>query len=303
MIANRFATEHYGYNDQNGNTQLQISNTSPKPIRSIKKPRHPDSPRDFLANRVSFYMDDVLASSNDDVDNSSFDLRYQQSIKRSQNPRNLLARERSFRVGDRKPVRVYRHSSDVCPSSRPAKLQRKRSSNGSRRQPGRRGSYGGTIERTDSRSILRSASYRSTGSGSGKPRRQDSGSMNGGSKRASTRRGSSPYQTESSFKLPHKKLPPKERRRRIVVLMVVSTFLFLVACSVLVVVVTLTHSSFHRNAYYLPDTAEHLYPRNNYTVRKETEEMVNAINRDEEGEYNDTVIGVAAGSSPLPPGL
>ncbi|XP_069674819.1 uncharacterized protein [Periplaneta americana] len=38
-------------------------------------------------------------------------------------------------------------------------------------------------------------------------------------------------------------------------------------------------------------------------VRKETEEMVNAINRDEEGEYNDTVIGVAAGSSPLPPGL
>jgi hypothetical protein len=65
--------------------------------------------------------------------------------------------------------------------------------------------------------------------------------------------------------MPHKELHPKERRRRIVVLMVVITFLFLVACSVLAVVVTLTHSSFHRNSYFLPGTADHLYPRMNST--------------------------------------
>jgi hypothetical protein len=39
------------------------------------------------------------------------------------------------------------------------------------------------------------------------------------------------------------------------------------------------------------------------TVRKETEEMVNAINREEGGEYNDTATGVAMGSSPMPLGL
>jgi hypothetical protein len=39
------------------------------------------------------------------------------------------------------------------------------------------------------------------------------------------------------------------------------------------------------------------------TVRKETEEMVNAINREEGNEHNDTATGFAAGSSPMPLGL
>jgi hypothetical protein len=65
--------------------------------------------------------------------------------------------------------------------------------------------------------------------------------------------------------MPHKDLHPKERRRRIVVLVVVITFLFLVACSVLAVVVTLTHSSFHRNAYFLPGTKDQPRPRANST--------------------------------------
>jgi hypothetical protein len=39
------------------------------------------------------------------------------------------------------------------------------------------------------------------------------------------------------------------------------------------------------------------------TVRKETEEMVNAINREEGSEHNDTATGFAAGSSPMPLGL
>jgi hypothetical protein len=34
----------------------------------------------------------------------------------------------------------------------------------------------------------------------------------------------------------------------------------------LAVVVTLTHSSFHRNSYYLPGTQDHLHPRTNYTA-------------------------------------
>jgi len=38
-------------------------------------------------------------------------------------------------------------------------------------------------------------------------------------------------------------------------------------------------------------------------VRKETEEMVNAINRVEGNEYNDTATGFAAGSSPTPLGF
>jgi len=38
-------------------------------------------------------------------------------------------------------------------------------------------------------------------------------------------------------------------------------------------------------------------------VRKETEEMVNAINRVEGSEHNDTATGFAAGSSPTPLGF
>lgn len=243
---------------------LQTNDSSQRPIRGSKRQKHPDSPRDFLANRVSFYMDDVLPSSNDEADGSALDLRYKQSIKRLHHPRILMTRERSFRVGDRKPVRLSRHASDVCPSTNPYRLQRNRSINSKRGPPRRRGSYGGSIERPNSRTIVRSLSYRSTGSGNGKIRR-DSSSMDGGSKRSSTRRESCHLNRSSSFKMPHKELHPKERRRRIVVLMVIITFLFLVACSVLAVVVTLTHSSFHRNSYYLPEATQHFYPRTNYT--------------------------------------
>ncbi|PSN49626.1 hypothetical protein C0J52_12844 [Blattella germanica] len=297
MITNRFAEEFDEAIDQDECCRLQVSNSSLKPASGSKRSRNSDSPRDFLANRVSFYMDDVLASSIDDVEGSAPDLRYQQNAKKSNLHRSLMTRERSFRMAERKPVRLARHTSDVCPGSRPQKLQRKRSANGSRRQNSRRGSYGGTVEKSDSRTMLRTGSYRSNGSGSGKMRRQDSNSTGGGSKRSSNRKVLGNDHHESGIKLPYKDLPPKERRRRIVVLMVVSTFLFLVVCSVLAVVVTLTHSSFNRNAYYLPDTAEHLYPRINYSeksnfmfrnLRKENEEMVNAISRNEPDAYNDT---------------
>ena len=244
---------------------LQTHDSSPRPITGSKRQKNPDSPRDFLANRVSFYMDDVLPSSNDEADDSALDLRYQRSIKRLNHPRVLITRERSFRVGERKPVRLSRHASDVCPSSHPQRLQRNRSVNGSRRSPRRRGSYSGSIERSDSRTLVKSQSNRSTGSGSGNLRRENSINSTGGLKPSTSRTESCHFQRTSSLKMPHKDLHPKERRRRIVVLMVVTTFLFLVACSVLAVVVTLTHSSFHRNSYDLPDTAEHLYPRINYT--------------------------------------
>lgn len=264
MYANRFATDHYKCSAEANNLYLKANDSTQRPIRGSKRQKDPDSPRDFLANRVSFYMDDVLPSSNDEADGSALDLRYKQSTQRLHHPRILMTRERSFRVGERKPVRLARHASDVCPSTRPQRLQRNRSING-RRPPRRRDSYGGTIDRSDSRPVVRSLSYRSTGSGNGKIRRQDSSIISGGSKRSSTRRESCHLHRDSSFKLPHKELHPKERRRRIVVLMVISTFLFLVACSVLAVVVTLTHSSFHRNSYYLPETAQHHYPHINYT--------------------------------------
>jgi hypothetical protein len=38
-------------------------------------------------------------------------------------------------------------------------------------------------------------------------------------------------------------------------------------------------------------------------VRKETEEMVNAINREEGSAHNDTATGFAAGSRPMPLGV
>jgi hypothetical protein len=38
-------------------------------------------------------------------------------------------------------------------------------------------------------------------------------------------------------------------------------------------------------------------------VRRETEEMMNAIHRKEGSEYNDTATGFAAGSSPTPLGF
>ncbi|XP_021923981.1 uncharacterized protein LOC110831850 [Zootermopsis nevadensis] len=265
MFANRFATDHYNCNTESDSLYLQANDSTQRPIKGSKRQKHPDSPRDFLANRVSFYMDDILPSSNDEADGSALDLRYKQSIQRLQHPRILMTRERSFRVGERKPVRLVRHASDVCPSTRPQRLQRNRSINGSRRTPRRRDSYGGTIERSEIRPVVRCFSYRSTGSGNGRIRRQNSSSIDGGSKRSSTRRESCHLHRNSSFKLPHKELHPKERRRRIVVLMVISTFLFLVVCSVLAVVVTLTHSSFHRNSYYLPESTQRHYPRINYT--------------------------------------
>lgn len=265
MFANRFVTDNYKCNNLENNQNLQTNDSSPRPIGGSKRQKNPDSPRDFLANRVSFYMDDVLPSSNDEVDGSALDLRYQKSLKRLHPPRISIARDRSFRVEERKPVRLSRHASDVCPSSHPHRLQRNRSVNGSKRSPRRRGSYGGSIERSDSRTLVNSPSYRSTGNGSGNLRRGVSLNSSGGLKRSSSRTESCQFQRTSSFKKPHKELHPKERRRRIVVLMVVSTFLFLVACSVLAVVVTLTHSSFHRNSYDLPDMAEHLFPRTNNT--------------------------------------
>jgi hypothetical protein len=265
MFANRFVTDFYKCSNLENNLYIQKNDSSPRPVRGSKRQKNPDSPRDFLANRVSFYMDDVLPSSNDEVDGSAVDLRYQKSTKKLHHARILIERERSFRVGEKKPVRLSRHSSDVSPSSHPQRLQRNRSVNGSKRSPRRRGSYSGSIERSDSRTLVKSLSYRSTGSGSGNLRREDSTSSSRGLKRSSSRIESCHFQRTSSFKMPHKELHPKERRRRIVVLMVISTFLFLVACSVLAVVVTLTHSSFHRNSYDLPDTAEHLYPRINYT--------------------------------------
>jgi len=264
MFANRFVTDNYKSSNLENSQNLQTNDSSPRPKRGSKRQKNPDSPRDFLANRVSFYMDDVLPSSYDEVDDSALDLRYQKSLKKLHHPRILIARERSFKVGERKPVRLSRHASDVCPSSHPQKLQRNRSVNGSKRSPRRRGSYSGSIERSDSRTLVKSASYRSNGNGSWNLRREDSLKSSGGSK-PSSRTESCHFQRTSSFKTPHKELHPKERRRRIVVLMVVSTFLFLVACSVLAVVVTLTHSSFHRKSYDFPDTAEHLYPRINYT--------------------------------------
>lgn len=265
MFANRFVTDNYKNNNLENNQYLQTNDSSPRPVTGSKRQKNPDSPRDFLANRVSFYMDDVLPSSYDEVDDSALDLRYQKSLKRLHHPRILITRERSFRVGERKPVKLSRHASDVCPSSHPQKLQRNRSVNGSKRSPRRRGSYSGSIERSDSRTLVKSASYRSNGNGSGDLRREDSLKSSGGSKPSSSRTESCQFQRTSSFKTPHKELHPKERRRRIVVLMVVSTFLFLVACSVLAVVVTLTHSSFHRKSHDFPDTVEHLYPRTNYT--------------------------------------
>jgi hypothetical protein len=265
MYANRFATDYYSCSATADNLCLQANDSTQRPVRGSKRQKHPDSPRDFLANRVSFYMDDVLPSSNDEAEGSALDLRNKQSIQRLHHPKILIIRERSFSGGERKPVKLARHASDVCPSTRPQRLQRNRSINGSRRQQRRRCSYGGTIQQSENRPIVRSLSYRSTGIGSGKMRRQDSICIDGGSKRPSTRRESSHFRRSSSFKLPHKELHPKERRRRIVVLMVISTFLFLVACSVLAVMVTLTHSSFHRSSYFLPETAQHHYPRINYT--------------------------------------
>jgi hypothetical protein len=254
MFANRFAADHYNCSNPNDTVFIQANDSSPRPIRGSRRLKHPDSPRDFLANRVSFYMDDI-PSSNDEVVGSVLDLRYQQSTKRLYHSRNLMTR--SFRAGERKPVRLARHSSDVCPTTK-----RSTSTSGSRRQPRRRDSYGGSMDRSDSRAVVRSVSYRSNGNDNGKMRRQDSSN----SKRSSTRRESDHIHRKSSFKVPHKELHRKERRRRIVVLMVVSTFMFLVACSVLAVVVTLTHSSFHRSSYHLPDKAEHLYPRVNFTA-------------------------------------
>lgn len=267
MFANRFARDSYKCNNMDGDLCVQANDSSPRSVRGSKRQKHSDFPKDFLANRVSFYVDEVLPSTNDQVDSSALDLRYQQSIKKSHHPRVQLTRERSFRVSDRKPVKLARHASDVCASSDAQRLQRNRSVNGSRRLPRRRGSYGGSIERSDSRTIERCLSLRSTGSGSAKIRHQESPTISGSSKRSSVRRESCHFHRKSSLKMPHKELHPKERRRRIVVLMVAVTFLFLVACSVLAVVVTLTHSSFHRNSYYLAGTEDHLYPRINYTEK------------------------------------
>jgi hypothetical protein len=264
MFANRFARDSYNCNGVDGDLRVEANDSSPRSVRGSKRQTHSDSTKDFLANRVSFYMDEALPSPNDQADGSALDLRYQQSIKRLHHPRVLLTRERSFRVGERRTVKLSRHASDVCPTSH-ARLQRNRSVNGGKRLPRRRDSYGGSIERSDSRTIERFLSLHSTGSGSAKVRHQRSHSVCGSSKRSSTRRDSSHLHRKSSLKMPHKELHPKERRRRIVVLMVVITFLFLVACSVLAVVVTLTHSSFHRNSYYLPGTEDHLHPRINYT--------------------------------------
>lgn len=265
MFANRFARDNYKCNVIDGDLRVQTNDSSTRSLRGSKRQKNSDFPKDFLANRVSFYMDDVLPSPNDQADGSVLDLRYQQSIKRCHHPRIQLTRERSFRISERKPVKLTRHASDVCPSSNAQRLQRNRSVNGGRRLPRRRGSYGGSIERSNSRTIERFLSLRSTGSDSAKMRHQESPSSCGSSKRSSIRRESCHFHRKSSLKMPHKELHPKERRRRIVVLMVVITFLFLVACSVLAVVVTLTHSSFHRNSYYLPGTEDHHYPRINYT--------------------------------------
>lgn len=260
MFANRFARDSYNYNVADGDLRVEANDSSPRSVRGSKRQPQPhsDCPKDFLANRVSFYMDEAA---NDQADGSALDLRYQQSIKRSQLPRAQLTRERSLRGGERRSVKLSRHSSDVCPTSH-ARLQRNRSVNGGRRVPRRRDSYGGSIERSDSTTIERFLSVRSAGSGSARGRHERSRSFCGSSKRSSTRRDSSHLQRKCSLK----ELHPKERRRRIVVLMVVTTFLFLVACSVLAVVVTLTHSSFHRNSYYLPGTQDHLHPRTNYTA-------------------------------------
>lgn len=265
MFANRFARDSYNCNGVDSDLFVEANDSSPRSVRGYKHPKHSDSPKDLLANRVSFYMDDVIPSPIEPADGSAMDLRYQPSIKRSHHPRVQLTRERSFRVGDRRPIRLSRHASDVCPSSNAQRLQRNRSINGGRRLPRRRGSYGGSIERSDSRTIERFLSLNRNGGGSGKIRHQKSHSISGSSKRSSIRRESCHFRRKSSLKMPHKALHPKERRRRIVVLMVVITFLFLVACSVLAVVVTLTHSSFHRSSYYLPGTEDHLHPRINYT--------------------------------------
>ena len=217
MIVNRFAEE---FDDLDQSSRLGVRSAG-----GSRRSKNSDSPRDFLANRVSFYMDDMV----DDVEGSAPELRYPRKPPQ--------ARSKSFRMAERKPVRLKRHTSDLSHVSKPPpRLQRKRS--------GRRGS-----------AESRTASCRSTGSGNSRLKRQES---NNSAKRSTSRRRSS---EEPSIKLPFKELPPKERRRRIVVLLVASTFLFLVACSVLAVVITLTHTSFHGNAHYLPDN----YPRDNYS--------------------------------------
>ncbi|KAJ9596655.1 hypothetical protein L9F63_012352 [Diploptera punctata] len=212
MIVNRFAEE---FEDVDESSRLGVRSAGGS---RRSKNSQTDSPRDFLANRVSFYMDDVV----DDLQGSAPELRVP---KRPQH-----ARSKSFRTAERKPVRLTRHTSDV--SHVAGRLQRKR--------PGSAES--------------RTASCRSAGSNNSRLKRQESNST----KRSSCRRKSS---VQSSVKLSFKELPPKERRRRVVVLLVGCTFLFLVACSVLAVVITLTHSSFHGKAHYLPDN----YPRNNIT--------------------------------------
>ena len=200
MIVNRFAEE---FDELDEFSRLGVRSAG-----GSRRSRNSDSPRDFLANRVSFYMDDMV----DGIEGSTPELRVHRKLE--------PVRSKSFRMTEHKPVRLTRHTSDLSHVSRPPRLQRKRSA--------------------DSR--------RSTDSGSSRLKRQES---NNSRKKSSD---------DPGLKLPFKELPPKERRRRVVVVLVASTFVFLVACSVLAVVITLTHSSFHGNNY-LPDS----YPRNNYS--------------------------------------
>ncbi|XP_035728273.1 lateral signaling target protein 2 homolog isoform X2 [Vespa mandarinia] len=65
------------------------------------------------------------------------------------------------------------------------------------------------------------------------------------------------------------------RRHRRVAMIVLGTFLFLLAASVLVVVVTLTHSSFHS-----PPTGSKELIKHRAQLRKENEELLNSLNRD-----------------------
>ncbi|XP_049842353.1 uncharacterized protein LOC126293273 [Schistocerca gregaria] len=84
---------------------------------------------------------------------------------------------------------------------------------------------------------------------------------------------------------PPEELPPKERRRRTIVMIVGATFMFLLACSVLVVVVTLTHHSFR-------------HPPVDDAVRKENEEYLSAIGRDDSG-LSSAGQNVTSGPPPL----
>nr|CAD7568946.1 unnamed protein product [Timema californicum] len=274
MIVNRFAEEMDFPRDVVTTSRLDdgrdIGRTSPSPKPGASKRSRQSQylSGESLSNRVSFYIDDVVVPSNSG--DLTPDLRRQPSFKMFKDI--VLGNESpALRRSIKSRSKVLRHHSDLSSMRKPSRLQRKRSAN---RRPlvrhesleRRTDNCGGGGRYLGADHHLRASSVRS----SGRLRRQDS---------AISRHSSASRRSSPAVKLPRKDLPPKERRRRIVVLIVVLTCLFLVSCSVLAVIITLTHRSFHSSTY-VPDNSSFLNISD--TVRKQNEQHQNSLSREGE---------------------